>query len=151
MASSLSQSAILATGIFIGVASTRFYSDYHSSQPTQPTPTTTNTPSSSLTRQFHFNLEPNPEPILKFGHPGQFLHHSHHQNHTHNHSIHSSYLNLGPLNDFFNRQAYAMAFDRRMRNPAWTAEHLTSTNLRPQPGGDQPDRSHSSVFSFHLS
>lgn len=56
------------------------------------------------------------------------------------------YGNPGPVHDFFIRQAYAMAYDRRMRNPAWTAEHLTAQSLKPPNGGDHPDRSHSFVY-----
>uniref|UniRef100_A0A0S1MJC7 Endonuclease n=1 Tax=Phakopsora pachyrhizi TaxID=170000 RepID=A0A0S1MJC7_PHAPC len=50
----------------------------------------------------------------------------------------------------FLREAYAIGYDRRMRNPAWVVEHLTKQKLKPDGGrnGDDdnhsPDRSHSS-------
>ncbi|KAF9452827.1 hypothetical protein P691DRAFT_803116 [Macrolepiota fuliginosa MF-IS2] len=43
-------------------------------------------------------------PVLKYGHPG-------------------------PVSDFIQRQAYVAAYDRRLRHPAWTAEHLTLASL----------------------
>lgn len=35
----------------------------------------------------------------------------------------------GPAYDVFKRTAYSAAYDRRLRHPAWTAEHLTATSL----------------------
>ncbi|KAG1749113.1 uncharacterized protein EDB91DRAFT_834654 [Suillus paluster] len=63
-------------------------------------------------------------PVLKYGHPG-------------------------PIPDFLVRKAYTAAYDRKLRHPAWTAEHLTLASLgksTPQPpsGGDgSGDRSKS--------
>lgn len=39
------------------------------------------------------------------------------------------YGNPGPLSDQLVRKAYAAAYDRRLRHPAWTAEHLTASSL----------------------
>ncbi|KAF7778896.1 hypothetical protein Agabi119p4_3241 [Agaricus bisporus var. burnettii] len=39
------------------------------------------------------------------------------------------YGNPGPIADFIQRQAYVAAYDRRLRHPAWTAEHLTLASL----------------------
>ncbi|KZT44091.1 hypothetical protein SISSUDRAFT_1111771 [Sistotremastrum suecicum HHB10207 ss-3] len=41
------------------------------------------------------------------------------------------YGHPGPVSDLLTRQAYVAAYDRRLRHPAWTAEHLTLSNLRP--------------------
>ncbi|KAG0706377.1 hypothetical protein DFH29DRAFT_170779 [Suillus ampliporus] len=62
-------------------------------------------------------------PVLKYGHPG-------------------------PVPDLLVRKAYTAAYDRRLRHPAWTAEHLTLASLgksTPQrPAGDgSGDRSNS--------
>jgi endonuclease G len=43
-------------------------------------------------------------------------------------SIHPSVP--GPIADPIVRQAYVAAYDRRLRHPAWTAEHLTLASLR---------------------
>ncbi|KIJ60599.1 hypothetical protein HYDPIDRAFT_98257 [Hydnomerulius pinastri MD-312] len=43
-------------------------------------------------------------PVLKYGHPG-------------------------PIPDLLVRKAYTAAYDRRLRHPAWTAEHLTLASL----------------------
>ncbi|KAG0144003.1 hypothetical protein CROQUDRAFT_660540 [Cronartium quercuum f. sp. fusiforme G11] len=113
MTSTLTQSALFAAGLLIGVSSTAIvYKKSTTSQPKRE--------QEQKTIQKTSNLDPS-NPILKYGNPG-------------------------PLNDFFIRKAYAMAFDRRMRNPAWTAEHLTLQNIQTPIGGDQPDRSHS---KFH--
>ncbi|KZV62624.1 hypothetical protein PENSPDRAFT_591140 [Peniophora sp. CONT] len=55
------------------------------------------------------------------------------------------YGNPGPVTDQFVRQAYVAAYDRRLRHPAWTAEHLTLASLgksplEPIPGGESGDR-----------
>ena len=42
----------------------------------------------------------------------------------------------GPVADFFQQQAYVTAYDRRMRHPSWTAEHLTAESIRRPPGTD---------------
>ncbi|THH04821.1 hypothetical protein EW145_g5244 [Phellinidium pouzarii] len=39
------------------------------------------------------------------------------------------YGNPGPVSDLLVRKAYVAAYDRRMRHPAWTAEHLTLSSL----------------------
>jgi DNA/RNA endonuclease G (NUC1) len=36
----------------------------------------------------------------------------------------------GPISDHLRRLAYTTAYDRRLRIPAWTAEHLTKENLK---------------------
>ncbi|KAJ7470378.1 hypothetical protein FB451DRAFT_1339922 [Mycena latifolia] len=41
------------------------------------------------------------------------------------------YGNPGPIADALVRKAYVAAYDRRLRHPAWTAEHLTAASLRP--------------------
>ncbi|NYK82150.1 hypothetical protein GPV22_24575, partial [Salmonella enterica subsp. enterica serovar Typhimurium] len=40
----------------------------------------------------------------------------------------------GPIADFLRSQAYVTAYDRRLRHPVWTAEHLTSESIRRPPG-----------------
>ncbi|KAL0578247.1 nuclease [Marasmius crinis-equi] len=39
------------------------------------------------------------------------------------------YGNPGPIADMIVRKAYVAAYDRRLRHPAWTAEHLTLASL----------------------
>ncbi|KLO12004.1 hypothetical protein SCHPADRAFT_876044 [Schizopora paradoxa] len=39
------------------------------------------------------------------------------------------YGNPGPISDLLVRKAYVTAYDRRLRHPAWTAEHLTLSSL----------------------
>ncbi|OAV98245.1 hypothetical protein PTTG_00300 [Puccinia triticina 1-1 BBBD Race 1] len=139
MASTLSHSAVFAAGLLIGVGSI-FYSTQRSSHHSahaqnQSSATTIPTNSASSQQapfqQQHFFSAPQAPPIphhssslqeiLRFGNPG-------------------------PISDFFAREAYAVGYDRRTRNPAWTAEHLTSSNLKSGDGDDKPDRSHS---TFH--
>jgi endonuclease G len=36
----------------------------------------------------------------------------------------------GPVSDHLRRLAYTTAYDRRLRIPAWTAEHLTKDSLK---------------------
>ncbi|KZP29846.1 DNA/RNA non-specific endonuclease, partial [Athelia psychrophila] len=45
----------------------------------------------------------------------------------------------GPIVDALIRKAYTAGYDRRLRHPAWTAEHLTLASLRKSPG-DGGDR-----------
>ncbi|KAF9052772.1 hypothetical protein BJ165DRAFT_1442701 [Panaeolus papilionaceus] len=48
--------------------------------------------------------------------------------------------NPGPIADTLIRKAYVAAYDRRLRHPSWTAEHLTKASLtRPasEPSGDR--------------
>ncbi|KIM53723.1 hypothetical protein SCLCIDRAFT_427474 [Scleroderma citrinum Foug A] len=60
-------------------------------------------------------------PVLKYGHPG-------------------------PVPDLLVRKAYTAAYDRRLRHPAWTAEHLTLASLgksslvSPPSNGEGGDR-----------
>ena len=51
---------------------------------------------------------------------------------------------LGPISDLLIRKAYVAAYDRRLRHPAWTAEHLNKASLTPPPGtSNSGDRSKS--------
>jgi len=43
------------------------------------------------------------------------------------------YGNPGPISDQLVRKAYVAAYDRRLRHPAWTAEHLTLASLGRSP------------------
>ena len=47
-------------------------------------------------------------------------------------------FSLGPIVDLLARKAYVAGYDRRLRHPAWTAEHLTAASLRrsPAPGSE---------------
>ncbi|MBW0493570.1 hypothetical protein O181_033285 [Austropuccinia psidii MF-1] len=139
MASTLSHAALFAAGVFIG-AGTMVYTTHKSSNQDNALAHPNHNPQSPQNliqnqppRQHFFSTPTVPVPIqnrssisdiLKFGHPG-------------------------PISDFFSREAYAIGYDRRTRNPSWTAEHLTSENLKPnktsgKPGDDDaPDRSHS--------
>jgi endonuclease G len=42
----------------------------------------------------------------------------------------------GPISDVLTRLAYTTAYDRRLRIPSWTAEHLTAASLKSG-GGDR--------------
>ncbi|KAG9122715.1 nuclease [Ceratobasidium sp. 392] len=54
------------------------------------------------------------------------------------------YGNPGPISDFITRKAYVAGYDRRLRHPAWTAEHLTRTSLAgPGSESTKGDRSQS--------
>ncbi|KAF8163078.1 hypothetical protein B0H34DRAFT_650696 [Crassisporium funariophilum] len=53
------------------------------------------------------------------------------------------YGNPGPIADTLNRKAYVAAYDRRLRHPAWTAEHLTRASLTRSPSAPSADRSNS--------
>ncbi|CBQ69564.1 probable NUC1-dna/rna non-specific nuclease, mitochondrial [Sporisorium reilianum SRZ2] len=48
----------------------------------------------------------------------------------------------GPVADFLRHAAYVSSYDRRLRHPSWTAEHLTAASLQ-RPAGSKPDRSNS--------
>jgi len=50
--------------------------------------------------------------------------------------------NPGPVTDLLMRKVYVAGYDRRLRHPAWTAEHLTREGLSAPPG-DRPDRGNS--------
>ncbi|PSR88858.1 hypothetical protein PHLCEN_2v5007 [Hermanssonia centrifuga] len=41
----------------------------------------------------------------------------------------------GPINDLLVRKAYASGYDRRLRHPSWTAEHLTLASLGKSAAG----------------
>ncbi|GAB1523146.1 nuclease [Rhizoctonia solani] len=48
------------------------------------------------------------------------------------------YGNPGPISDLIVREAYVAGYDRRLRHPAWTAEHLTLSSLsKSAPKGDR--------------
>ncbi|CAA7267993.1 unnamed protein product [Cyclocybe aegerita] len=50
----------------------------------------------------------------------------------------------GPISDLLVRKAYVAAYDRRLRHPAWTAEHLTRASLARNPCSEPSgDRSNS--------
>ncbi|KAB5593962.1 DNA/RNA non-specific nuclease [Ceratobasidium theobromae] len=49
------------------------------------------------------------------------------------------YGNPGPVSDMITRKAYVAGYDRRLRHPVWTAQHLTLASLSKKGG----DRSHS--------
>ncbi|KAL1947561.1 hypothetical protein VTO73DRAFT_13285 [Trametes versicolor] len=58
------------------------------------------------------------------------------------------YGNPGPIADILVRRAYVAGYDRRLRHPAWTAEHLTlaslgKSKLEPREAGEAGDRSNS--------
>ncbi|KAG8724133.1 nuclease [Ceratobasidium sp. 395] len=54
------------------------------------------------------------------------------------------YGNPGPISDFITRKTYVAGYDRRLRHPAWTAEHLTRTSLAgPGSESNKGDRSQS--------
>ncbi|CCM03838.1 uncharacterized protein FIBRA_05987 [Fibroporia radiculosa] len=59
------------------------------------------------------------------------------------------YGNPGPISDQLVRTAYVAGYDRRLRHPAWTAEHLTLTSLgkstleSPSSNSESGDRSQS--------
>ncbi|KAJ7632260.1 hypothetical protein FB45DRAFT_911982 [Roridomyces roridus] len=54
------------------------------------------------------------------------------------------YGNPGPIADPLVRKAYVAAYDRRLRHPAWTAEHLTVASLKRPADGEGPvDRGNS--------
>ncbi|KAI9568950.1 hypothetical protein HD554DRAFT_2021010 [Boletus coccyginus] len=58
------------------------------------------------------------------------------------------YGHPGPVPDLLVRRAYTAAYDRRLRHPAWTAEHLTLASLgksavAPAPDDETGDRSRS--------
>ncbi|KAG5645046.1 hypothetical protein DXG03_007225 [Asterophora parasitica] len=56
------------------------------------------------------------------------------------------YGNPGPIADPLVRKAYAAAYDRRLRHPAWTAEHLTAASLKSGKENNAGDRSKSTFI-----
>ncbi|KAI0781209.1 hypothetical protein BD413DRAFT_600616 [Trametes elegans] len=58
------------------------------------------------------------------------------------------YGNPGPISDLLVRRAYVAGYDRKLRHPAWTAEHLTLASLgksalEPRKTEEAGDRSNS--------
>ncbi|OSD02800.1 hypothetical protein PYCCODRAFT_1366943 [Trametes coccinea BRFM310] len=58
------------------------------------------------------------------------------------------YGNPGPISDLLVRRAYVAGYDRRLRHPAWTAEHLTLASLgksalEPRNNDEAGDRANS--------
>ncbi|KAI0665079.1 hypothetical protein C8Q70DRAFT_941880 [Cubamyces menziesii] len=58
------------------------------------------------------------------------------------------YGNPGPISDLLVRRAYVAGYDRRLRHPAWTAEHLTLASLgksalEPRSNDEAGDRANS--------
>ncbi|EJD53238.1 hypothetical protein AURDEDRAFT_54261 [Auricularia subglabra TFB-10046 SS5] len=49
------------------------------------------------------------------------------------------YGNPGPISDLLTRRAYIAAYDRRLRHPVWTAEHLTLASLGKSALAPPPD------------
>jgi len=50
--------------------------------------------------------------------------------------------NPGPISDFLRHAAYISSYDRKLRHPSWTAEHMTAASLT-RPDGGRPDRKNS--------
>ncbi|SCZ96017.1 BZ3500_MvSof-1268-A1-R1_Chr8-1g09948 [Microbotryum saponariae] len=61
---------------------------------------------------------------------------------------------IGPISDFLVRKAYTTAYDRRLRIPSWTAEHLTAASLKGsgnrQDVSFEEDRDIPDKFRAHL-
>ncbi|KAJ9107065.1 hypothetical protein QFC19_002935 [Naganishia cerealis] len=53
----------------------------------------------------------------------------------------------GPTPDILKRTAYVAAYDRRLRHPSWTAEHLTAETLGKAPAAPVPPASPTSPIS----
>ncbi|KAF9557691.1 hypothetical protein CPC08DRAFT_819754 [Agrocybe pediades] len=53
------------------------------------------------------------------------------------------YGNPGPVSDVLVRKAYVAGYDRRLRHPAWTAEHLTRSSVSKPAGESGGDRQNS--------
>jgi endonuclease G len=50
----------------------------------------------------------------------------------------------GPISDFLRHAAYISSYDRKMRHPHWTAEHLTAASLmKSEDPAGRPDRKNS--------
>lgn len=58
--------------------------------------------------------------------------------------------NPGPVSDLLENQSYVAGYDRRLRHPAWTAEHISAQTLLrgPQPPG-APPRGDRKKSAFH--
>ncbi|KAG6854985.1 hypothetical protein C0991_009808 [Blastosporella zonata] len=124
--------AIFAAGAIVGGGvATAISSRTQSAVPPRPTPVASNTPAPiiELDRTGRARLQENTlvpsntavSTILKYGNPG-------------------------PIADPLVRQAYVAAYDRRLRHPAWTAEHLTQASLKPGKQADGVDRSKSNFI-----
>lgn len=140
MASTLSHSAVFAAGLLIGVGSILYSNQRpsnHSAHHSHPDKQISTKPVNSVSSQHH-----------PFQHQHFFSAPEASTTPSHSSSLKEilKFGNPGPISDFFEREAYAVGYDRRTRNPAWTAEHLTSSNLKYSDGDDKPDRSHS---TFH--
>ncbi|KAK4048892.1 nuclease [Microbotryomycetes sp. JL201] len=64
-------------------------------------------------------------------------------------------MSIGPISDYLKRIAYTTAYDRRLRIPAWTAEHLTAEKLSTRNGNRAEssfteDESIPPMFRAHL-
>ncbi|KAG6879043.1 hypothetical protein C0992_005668 [Termitomyces sp. T32_za158] len=146
--SSLVRAAFFTAGAIIGggVATVISSKNRSAVPPIRPTSVVSDTPIVELDRAGRAKLQENalvpsigvPSSILKYGNPGlsstAFLLRV---------SI-QTFRRLGPISDTLVRQAYVAAYDRRLRHPAWTAEHLTQASLKP--GKDSGDRSKSNFI-----
>ncbi|KNZ61580.1 endonuclease [Puccinia sorghi] len=124
MASTLSHSAVFAAGLLIGVGSILYSNQRpsnHSAHHSHPDKQISTKPVNSVSSQHH-----------PFQHQHFFSAPEASTTPSHSSSLKEilKFGNPGPISDFFEREAYAVGYDRRTRNPAWTAEHLTSSNLK---------------------
>ncbi|WFD00571.1 nuclease [Malassezia yamatoensis] len=51
--------------------------------------------------------------------------------------------NPGPVDQLLQQQGYISSYDRRLRHPHWTAEHLTAASIQRKPGPDGANRANS--------
>ncbi|WFD49176.1 nuclease [Malassezia furfur] len=51
--------------------------------------------------------------------------------------------NPGPVDQLLRHQGYVSSYDRRLRHPNWTAEHLTAASIQRKPGPDGANRANS--------
>ena len=51
--------------------------------------------------------------------------------------------NPGPVDQLLQHQGYVSSYDRRLRHPNWTAEHLTAASIQRKPGPDGANRANS--------
>jgi len=58
------------------------------------------------------------------------------------------YGSPGPITDQLVRKAYVAGYDRRLRHPAWTAEHLTQSTLRKNSGTKESNTGDRSKSNF---
>ncbi|KAG6910923.1 hypothetical protein DXG01_006606 [Tephrocybe rancida] len=130
--SALVRVAFFAAGAIVGGGvATAMSSRNQSAVPPRPSPVTPNTPGPiiDLDRTGRARLQENTlvpsntsvSTILKYGNPG-------------------------PIADPLLRKAYVAAYDRRLRHPAWTAEHLTQASLRSGKQAEGGDRSKSTFI-----